>query len=188
MSGLNKKSITTAGTAFMILGIGMATGDITRGGHIVSTGGDILVQIMPSLANFTSELHLFYPERRYLTTNRDTRGAINLGNFPLGSELIFGIFVRDTGNIFMMGPGDRNPDGIPHASVQIIRPGVAIVKFKDVWGEQNEDIDNSMIKFEKAIADVAKPLAQPATVKGNLVFGNFNVSRVSKRKKQQKAV
>lgn len=185
---MQKKLITTAGTAFMVLGIGTATADITKGGYLVSTGGDILVQIMPSLANFTSELHLFYPERRYLTTNRDTRGVINLGSFPLGSELTFGIFVRDTGNIFMMGPGDRNPDGIPHASVQIIRPGVVIVEFKDVWGEQNKDYENSMITVENPILDVAKPLAQPATTRDNLVFGNFNVSKVSKRKQQQKAV
>jgi hypothetical protein len=188
MKILNKQLITTAGTAFMVLGIDTTTPDVTSGDRLVSTGSDILVQVMPSLAKFTSELHLFSPYRRYITTNRDTRGAINLGNFPVGSELIFGIFVRDTGNILMMGSGKSNPDGVPHASIQILRSGVVIVGFQDVWEEQNKSLDNSTMKSEIPILDIIEPFPESANAKSNLVFGNFNVSLGSKRQQQHKAV
>lgn len=191
MNILKTKRITNAGTAFMVLGIDTTTVDVTSGGHIVSTGGDILVQVVPSLAKFTTELHLFSPDRRYITTNRDTKGTINLGKFPAGSELIFGIFVRDTEKFFMMGSGERNPDGVPHASVQILRPGVVIVGFQDVWEEPNKNVDNSMIDVEIEIvdiADISESLPHSATTKDNLVVGNFNVSTGSKRQQYQKSV
>ncbi|OCQ95658.1 hypothetical protein BCD67_09735 [Oscillatoriales cyanobacterium USR001] len=185
---MNKQQITTTGTAFMVLGIGTTTPNVTGRSPIVSTGSDILVQVMPSVAKFTSELHLFSPERRYITTNRDTRRVINLGSFPVGTELIFGIVVRETGKTFMMGKEDCHSDGFPHILIQIIRPGVAVISFKDFAEEKNENVDNSMSESEIAIADILEYVPQPFTAKGNLVFGNFNVPTFSKSQQNQKAV
>jgi hypothetical protein len=43
---------------------------------------------------------------------------VTLGAFPVGTELIFRLHVRNTGYDYLTGPGSRNPDGQPHARVQ----------------------------------------------------------------------
>jgi hypothetical protein len=53
------------------------------------------------------------PPRR-LATNRDVGTVVQLGIFPAGVELIFGIKVLNTGGTFKMGPGragDSDPGG-----------------------------------------------------------------------------
>jgi hypothetical protein len=51
---------------------------------------------------------------RRLATNRDVGTVVQLGIFPAGVELIFGIKVLNTGDTFKMGPGRAGasePDG-----------------------------------------------------------------------------
>jgi hypothetical protein len=53
------------------------------------------------------------PPRR-LATNHHVGTVVQLGTFPAGVELIFGIKVLDTGDTFKMGPGragDSDPGG-----------------------------------------------------------------------------
>lgn len=59
--------------------------------------------------------------------------TLNLGSFTEGQELIFRMFVNNTGNNFFTGPGDRNPDGEAHARVQgNWQPGETLVSFEDL--------------------------------------------------------
>ena len=58
---------------------------------------------------------------------------MNLGSFTPGTELIFRLFVNNTGEAFFTGPGSRNPDGQPHARVQSAwLPGETLVSFEDL--------------------------------------------------------
>ena len=86
------------------------------GGQLFATGNDVQVQVMPASAGFTSELWLFEPigSRRRIATNRDVGLVVDLGTFPQGTELVFGIHVLNTGDDFRMGPGSRNADGQIH--------------------------------------------------------------------------
>jgi hypothetical protein len=87
-----------------------------------------------------------------------------------------------------MGSGESNPDGFTHNSVQILRPGVAIIGFRDIWEKQNKSLDNSTMKSEIPILDIIESLPESATAKNNLVFGNFNVSTGAKHQQQHQAV
>ncbi len=59
--------------------------------------------------------------------------TVNLGAFGLGTELIFRLFVQNTGEHFLTGPGIRNPDGLPHARVQNNwQPQTTLVSFEDL--------------------------------------------------------
>ena len=129
------------------------------GGQLFATGGEVEVQVLPASAGFTSELWLFEPApARRIATNRDVGLVVNLGTFPAGVELVFGIRVLNTGNEFRMGPGTRNPDGIPHAVVTFLDPTRARVGFEDLYGGGDRDYDDNVFEFRGGIApEVPKP-------------------------------
>lgn len=59
----------------------------------------------------------------------------SLGSFPLGTELIFRLYVNNTGYDYFSGAASRNPDGLPHARVQSDwAPGTTLVSFEDLYG------------------------------------------------------
>jgi RHS repeat-associated protein/uncharacterized repeat protein (TIGR01451 family) len=122
------------------------------GGQLFSTGQSVEVEVLPASAGFTSELWLFEPgpERR-LATNRDVGTVVQLGIFPAGVELVFGIKVLNTGNTFKMGPGSRNPDGIPHAVVTFLDNGRARVGFEDLFGGGDRDYNDNIFEFRGGI-------------------------------------
>jgi MYXO-CTERM domain-containing protein len=59
----------------------------------------------------------------------------NLGSFTAGTELVFRLYVQNTGDNFYSGPATRNPDGMAHARVQNNwLPAVTLVSFEDLYG------------------------------------------------------
>jgi hypothetical protein len=72
--------------------------------------------------------------------------------YTVGQELVFGIYVQNTGDTFRMGPGFRNPDGIPHANVVDIGGGAFNVGFEDLFGGGDRDYDDNVFKFEGGVA------------------------------------
>ena len=55
-------------------------------------------------------------------------------------ELVLGIRVEDTGNVFKTGDGSRNPDGLVHARVS-----GATVSFEDFWDGGDEDFNDAVL-------------------------------------------
>ena len=123
------------------------------GGHLYATGGDVLVEGLPASSAYTSELWLFEPGTPRLVMNsRETGRKVNLGRFDLGAELVFGIKVRNTGQTFKMGAGDRNPDGLIHAAVETTTAG-SEVGFEDLYGGGDRDYDDVRFLFTGGIDD-----------------------------------
>lgn len=61
--------------------------------------------------------------------------TVNLGGFPVGTELIFRMYVNDTGDNFFTGAASRNPDNHAHAQVQSNwQPNETLVSFEDLFG------------------------------------------------------
>jgi hypothetical protein len=117
------------------------------GGQYFSDGRDVKVTILPFEADFTDEIRLLSPVNRVLGTNRDVGRVVLLGNFRPGAELIFGIFARDTGQTFKMGPPLRNPDRIAHARVECLGDGKAKVFFEDNLGGGDRDFDDAVLQI-----------------------------------------
>lgn len=121
------------------------------GGQYFSSGIPVEVEILPAEADFVSEIYLFSPgPQRLIGTNKESGKVVSLGVFSPGTELIFGIFVRDTGLTFKMGPGSRNPDGVAHAVVQCSGDTTADVGFEDKVNSDDIDYDDAVFQIRPA--------------------------------------
>jgi len=109
------------------------------GGRIYSTGLDeVYVRIVPvHLVSwkrerpYTSHIYLLAPgKKRFLGSNFDDR-VVRLGRLPAG-EIKLGIDSPE--GSLQTGPGERNPDKLPHAKVTQFPSGVVEVRFEDLLG------------------------------------------------------
>src|SRR5687768_4557368 len=91
-----------------------------RGGMVFSTGAEVTVEILQGnpAAIFQNEIRLLAPDSRVIGSFREVGKTVNIGTFPAGAELVFGIHVQDSIEpgtfIYSMGPGSRNPDNVVH--------------------------------------------------------------------------
>lgn len=72
----------------------------------------------------------------------------DIGAFTAGEELIFYIYVHNTGYTYYTGPGSRNPDGIVHAAVAEVSEGVFHIGFEDLLGGGDLDYDDINLVIE----------------------------------------
>lgn len=173
MTFINKVCVGLAGATFTALLQVSAAQAGVLGGSLFSTGGGVWASILGGEAGLTSHLSLYSPRSQYIGNNREVGKVVYLGQFAVGQELLFGIF---NGNTFFMGPGSRNADGVPHATVNFVAPGVADVGFEDVWGGGDWDFNDVTFRFQGAIA-AAPPqpplitsLTSDLTVRKNTLF------------------
>jgi hypothetical protein len=123
------------------------------GGRIFSAGGDVEVEILPSIAGFTSELSFASPgATRVIGTNRNAGTIVQLGSFPAGVELIFSIYVRETQRTFYSGPASSNSDGLGHGDVTCLSKGKARIGFEDQFGGGDRN-------YADLICEVRQPLS-----------------------------
>lgn len=120
------------------------------GAQLYSTGEVIEIEVLSATAALTSELFLLEPEEVRIATNREVGKMVDLGPYEPGLELVFGI--RVLGREYRMGPGERNPDGIPHAGVEFLEDGCVIVGFEDLFGGGDRDYDDNRFRFCGGIA------------------------------------
>jgi hypothetical protein len=148
-------------TAIEIAGLGVARAQPEGlGEKIIATGADLEIEILPSDAAFTSEIRLVVPSfgTFFIGTNQEAGQVVHVGVVPAGLELIFEIFVQETGDTFRTGPGERNPDDLPHATVVALGPSTWNVGFEDQFGE-GADFD-----FNDVIFQVRPTFAAPIQV------------------------
>jgi hypothetical protein len=130
------------------------------GGQLYWTGGDVTVTVQASTAGYTSDLTLFSADPDLVIANNKqtvgtvaTIGAASIGlNHHIGDELIFGIFVRDTLDTFLMGAGTRNADLLEHATVDDLGGGLFRVGFEDLLGGGDLDYDDNVFLFQGGVA------------------------------------
>lgn len=137
------------------------------GDQLFATGGEINVEVVPNAtAGYTSELRLFNADGSFiaLATNREAGKKVTLPARPPGEELVFGIYVRDTGRTYKTGPGDRNPDGIEHAVVKKTGERQFDVGFEDLFDGGDRDYDDNLFRFTGGLAPNRAPVAEDAAV------------------------
>jgi hypothetical protein len=135
------------------------------GGQLYSSGEVVTVRIDAASAGYTSELWLYSPGTpQKIGTNREWGKTVQLGTFPAGTELVFGIYVQNTGHTFKMGPGSRNPDGLIHAKVTSSGGGVASVGFEDLYGGGDQDFNDAMMFTVYNWTGFYRPIDNPPTL------------------------
>src|SRR4051794_16008069 len=101
-----------AAALVLVGGAGTASAQSGVGGQLFATGGTVELDVRSATAGFTSELFLQNEDGSRgptLALNTDLGRHVEIGPFPAGRELVFGIFVRNTGQTFLMGPGTATP-------------------------------------------------------------------------------
>jgi hypothetical protein len=136
------------------------------GDRLFSLGGLVTIDPQPTTAALPSELWLVAPEERFIANNErpgdPEQENVEIGPYPVGSELIFEIRVDSQGN-FRTGPGSRNPDGIPHALVTPVGNDSFRVSFEDLYGGGDRNYNDNVFNFT-GVAAAIPPVAEDQTV------------------------
>ena len=160
------------------------------GGMLFYTGGTVTVDVLAPTASFTSDLDLYLltPSLTVVSglpdfgTNHDVGRSTTFDpsafGYSVGQELIFGIFVRNTGFTYVMGAASRNPDNVIHAAVDSLGGGVFTVGFEDLFGGGDLDYDDHNFKVTGGIA--ATPTPEPSTL---MLLGLSVVGLVNRRRR-----
>lgn len=95
-------------------------------------------------SGYTSDFYLAAPQSIYLGTGHVTPlgHTTDLGTLAAGQELVFGIYVRNTGLTYYSGPASRNPDGQYHAAVGAYANDEYRVGFEDLFGGGDRDYND----------------------------------------------
>ena len=128
------------------------------GGQIFSTGGNVQVEVISRSSAFTYDLYTFKPGEStsgfvadvFIVNSASIGSVVDIGSFWAGQELVLGIITPEA-NEFLIGPGSRNLDGIPHATVDFIVSGVANIRFEDLFGGGDNDFNDAVFQVRGAI-------------------------------------
>jgi hypothetical protein len=103
--------------------------------------------VLRSESLYTNAIFLLAPRRRrrFLGLDSATGRTSRLGSFRRGTELVLGIRVHDTGDLFKTGPARRNRDGVRHAAVHRRRDGDVVVGFEDSFGGGDRDYNDALL-------------------------------------------
>ena len=136
--------------------------DPATGSTLTLTGvcADVTVTVLASEAAYTSMfLHFDMSDMSMATdlmiTNRQVGSTMVLRGLSAG-ELVLGIRVQETGDVFRTGPASRNPDGLIHA--QISGPTVS---FEDDSGGGDEDFNDAVLLVTQASCGGSPPPPPP---------------------------
>ena len=121
---------------------------------------DVTVTVLASEAAYTSMfLHFDMSDMSMATdlmiTNRQVGAAMVLRGLSAG-ELVLGIRVQETGDVFRTGPASRNPDGLIHARIS-----GSTVSFEDYSGGGDEDFNDAVLLVTRASCGGSPPPLPP---------------------------
>lgn len=106
----------------------------TEGLSVVVTSADhVFATYEGNSASYSNDLYL---GDRFVFNNQTTPvgTTVDLGSFAVDTELVFRLFVNNTGYSYSTGPASRNPDGHAHARVQgDWAPSATLVSFEDLF-------------------------------------------------------
>ncbi|MDB9372476.1 hypothetical protein [Nodularia sphaerocarpa] len=194
---LKNLAMATTGATFMVVGSVASAQAITIGGieytlgdKIFSTGGNVEATILEGNPNasFISELKLFIslnPSEGFtpIGTSKEVGKTVNLGTFPSGQELFFGIYVPDTNQTYFLGSADRNPDNKIYAGLATIAPGVINATFEDSKDEVVFTYNDVQFQVIGAISTNPQSVPEPNTFLGVLFAGGVGISKLKFSKK-----
>ncbi len=136
-------------------------------GQLFATGGTVKVMIGSGTSAASQTFKQFSSSVTVIGTNTDVGQIVDLGTFPAGQELIFGI-TTGSGNTYMTGPANRNPDMRVHARV-INYNEELVVEFEDQLGGGDNDYNDASIHL--LCTDPMAPSEVYLAINGGTVTG-----------------
>ena len=136
--------------------------DPATGSTLTLTGActDVTVTVLAFEAAYTSMFLRFDMSDmsmaiNLMITNRQVGSTMVLRGLSAG-ELVLGIRVQETGDVFRTGPASRNPDGLIHARIS-----GSIVSFEDYSGGGDEDFNDAVLLVTRASCGGSLPPPPP---------------------------
>lgn len=121
------------------------------GGQLFATGDPVTVYLFGASPLFDSDIYLFSPGPPRLLGNVRENSSVELGSYPAGTEMLFGIVTHNTfSNVddkFVMGPACRNFDGGVHATIlELLAQGPSgwLVAFEDLRAPSPPDFHDGL--------------------------------------------
>jgi hypothetical protein len=124
---------------------------------LYATGGDVWVRFVGHTAGYSNDLYrvamIGAGPTEFIFNNFATPQGTEKkldSTFTAGQEVIFGIFVNNTGNWFYTGPASRNPDKIDHLHLYGLTgdPKYQVTAgFEDLYGGGDMDYDDLVYDF-----------------------------------------
>jgi hypothetical protein len=184
------------GIALAILGLVLPAAQaapILGGSVVVQTDGEVIAKFLGHTAGYSNDLYLSSPSNSLglIFNNHATAvgTTMSLGSFAAGTELIFQIYVQNTGYSFFSGPAWRNPDNLVHALVDDAYSATeTYVGFEDLYGGGDLDYDDLMFSFTnvKGTNEPPTPSVPDSGATALLCAGAF-LSLVAVRRASQRA-
>lgn len=149
-------SLALAGTCSDVGSSGVG---IYPAANLVTLDADtsIMTTFCDGSAGYTNVVYLRLPTYVWIARGHVTPvgNVVDIGAYSVGTELVFAVFVRDTGDVFRSGPAERNPDGEVHAQVTDLGDGSYVVGFEDLWGGGDRDFDdiNLLVEGDLLVAE-----------------------------------
>lgn len=146
---------------------------------IVASVGDVIATYQGNSASFSNDLYLMLNgsgipaddgilgNDLFIFNNHTSAvgSTLDLGSFAVGTELIFRLFVNNTGYNYYTGPASRNPDGMAHARVQgNWLPNESLVSFEDLFGTPEGVNGYNDLSFSFTNTAPPPPVPEPTTL------------------------
>ena len=118
--------------AFPIASVG------TEGLNVIVGGtDDVIATYEGNSAAYSNDLYLVQPgDDLFIFNNQSSAvgSTFNLGSFDVGTELVFRLYVNNTGYDYFTGEGTLNPDFFAHARVEENwKTDTTLVSFEDLY-------------------------------------------------------
>ena len=159
--------LPTVASAFPIAAAG------TEGLAVIVSGTDsVIATYQGNSAAYSNDLYLGVsasanPGDVFIFNNHanSVGDTYNLGTFAVGTELIFRLYVNNTGDNFYSGAASRNADGMAHARAQADwMPNTTLVSFEDLFGTPEGVNGYNDLSFSFTNTSSAPAVPEPASV------------------------
>ena len=114
---------------------------------VTDASGLIIVTYTGADSSYYDDLSVISPFAQFVATGMQTApGAqFEFGPFPVGTEIVFGIHVQNTGDAFESGPAERNPDGVVHVATTYEGGCAWRIGFEDLFGGGDRDYNDAQL-------------------------------------------
>lgn len=131
--------------------------DTNAGARLIVTQADAIITVtyLGSDAGYSDDLWLYSPEAVRLAQGHvsSVGQQVTLGPYALGTELIFGIAVNDTGDHWKSGEASRNHDGEVHGAITYNGGCSWAIGFEDLAGGGDRDYNDIIMRVEGALIE-----------------------------------